>query len=96
MNNKINVGLRMLEDDEFELIMSPLCQPFELDGKSVQIDIYNGDNGGWLIEIVDEFNNSTVWNDEFPTEKAALIEAIETINEDGIDAFIGNKSEDLH
>ncbi len=86
----------MLEDDEFELIMSPLCQPFELDGKSVQIDIYNGDNGGWLIEIVDEFNNSTVWNDEFPTEKAALIEAIETINEDGIDAFIGNKSEDLH
>lgn len=90
------MGLRMLEDDEFELIMSPLCQPFELDGKSVQIDIYNGDNGGWLIEIVDEFNNSTVWNDEFPTEKEALAEAIETINEDGIDAFIGNKSEGLH
>lgn len=82
-------------EEEFELIMSPLCQSFELDGKSVQIDIYNGGNGGWILELVDEFDNSTLWNDEFPTEQAALNEAIEAIKEDGIDAFIGKISNDL-
>jgi hypothetical protein len=76
--------------------MSPLCQSFELEGKSVQIDIYNGVNGGWIIEVVDEFDNSTVWNDELPTEQEALDEAITTIKADGILAFIGDKSQKLH
>jgi len=86
----------MSEEDDWEVIMSPLCQSFELDGKSVQIDIYNGDNGGWIIEVVDEFNNSTVWDDEFPTDQAALDEAISSIKADGILAFIGDKSKKLH
>jgi hypothetical protein len=88
--------LIMSDEDDWELIMSPLCQAYEADGKSVQIDIYNGDNGGWLIEVVDQYDNSTVWNDELPTEQAALDEAIKTIKEDGIAAFIGQPSKKLH
>ena len=81
------------EEDDYRVIMSPLSQLYEVDGKSVQIDIYTGsDEYDWTIEIVDQYNNSTVWNEVFPTEQKALDEAIATIKEDGILAFIGNPS----
>ena len=86
----------MSEDDEWEVIMSPLCQSFELDGKSVQIDIYNGDNGGWIVEIIDEFDNPTIWCNELPTEQEALDDAIRTIKADGILTFIGDKLSLIH
>jgi len=78
----------MSTSDEFEVIESPLSQSFDMDGKSVQIDIYKGDNCGWTIEIVDKFNNSTVWEDEFSTDTEALSVAIESIRKEGIGVFI--------
>lgn len=86
----------MSEEDDWEVIMSPLCQVYKSNGKSVQIDIYNGDYGGWIIEVVDQYDNATVWNDEYPTDQAALDDAIKTIKEDGIAAFIGQPSKNLH
>lgn len=71
--------------------MSPLCRSVTRDGKTVQIDIYEDGNNGWLLEIVDEYNNSTVWDDSFSTEQTALDEALKTINEEGIDVLIGAK-----
>lgn len=76
-------------EDDFEVEMSPLCQELTADVKTVKVDIYRGDTGGWILEVVDEFGNSTVWDDEFDTDAAALDEAKATIRDDGIDSLIG-------
>jgi hypothetical protein len=72
--------------------MSALCQPVTRDGKTVQVDIYDDGENGWLLEVIDEYNNSTVWEDSFATEQAALDEALDTVKEEGIDALIGMPS----
>lgn len=58
----------------------------------MQIDIYGDGAGGWLLEVVDEFGNSTVWNDAFPTEAAALAQALSTIDTEGIASLVGAPS----
>lgn len=40
---------------------SPLSQSVTRDGKTARVDIYGNGEGGWLLEVVDEFGNSTVW-----------------------------------
>tara|TARA_R110000796_G_scaffold208755_1_gene325000 strand:+ start:6260 stop:6628 length:369 start_codon:yes stop_codon:yes gene_type:complete len=80
---------RSVMEDDFELEMSPLCQKVTADGKTVEVEIYRGDKGGWLLEVVDEFGTSTVWDDEFDTDRAALEEVQATIRDEGIDALIG-------
>lgn len=72
--------------------MSALCQPVTRDGKTVQVDIYEDGNNAWLLEVVDEYGNSTVWDDPFTTEQDALDEVLKTIKEEGIDSLIGAKS----
>ena len=54
---------------EDSLVYSPLCQRLTRDGTEVDIQIYKDDKGGWLLEIVDEFWNSTVWDDSFTTDR---------------------------
>jgi hypothetical protein len=49
-------------DAEDSLVCSILCQRVTRDGTEVDIQIYNDDKGGWLLEVVDEFGNSTVWD----------------------------------
>ncbi|MES9874884.1 MAG: hypothetical protein ABW146_17430 [Candidatus Sedimenticola sp. 6PFRAG7] len=78
-------------NEEFEVKMSPLCQEISSGGKAVQVDIYEHENGGWILEVVDEFNNSTVWDDPFETDNAALAEVKKTILSEGIDSLIGLK-----
>lgn len=75
--------------EEFELEMSPLSQPITVDGKTIQVDIYRGDKGGWILEVIVESNSSLVWDDEFDTDEAALEEVKRTIESDGIDSLIG-------
>jgi len=75
--------------EEFELEMSPLSQSITVDDKTVQVDIYRGDKGGWLLEVIDESNSSLVWDDEFDTDGAALDEVKRMIETDGIDSLIG-------
>jgi uncharacterized protein len=70
-------------------ILSSLSQRVVRDGTAVKIQIYDGE-GGWLLEVVDEFGNSTVWDDPFPTESAALAEALNTIDTEGIASVIGS------
>jgi hypothetical protein len=79
-------------NEDYEVKMSPLCQPVTRDGKTVQVDIYHDGDGGWLLEVVDEYNNSTVWDDAFETDQNALDEALSTIENEGIDALIGSET----
>jgi len=83
-------------NEEIELIMSPLCQSVESDGKTVQIDIYKDDKSGWILEVVDQFNNSSVWDDSFESDNDALEEALKTIKEEGINSLIGPDSGQVH
>ncbi|MFN7965929.1 MAG: hypothetical protein U0V87_09625 [Acidobacteriota bacterium] len=78
-----------MSDENEEPILSALCQDVTRDGKTVQVEIIDSKEGGWILEIVDQYGNSTVWHDLFVTEQAALDEALKTIDEEGIDTLIG-------
>jgi hypothetical protein len=41
----------------------------------------------WALEIVEDDGTSTVWDDPFETDQAALDEALRTIREEGVSAF---------
>lgn len=71
-------------------VLSSLSQRVARDGTAVEIEIYENGEGGWLLEIVDEFGNSTVWDKSFPTDHAALAEALKTIDTEGIAAVMGS------
>jgi uncharacterized protein len=74
-------------------MQSILAQSITRDGKTVIVDIYEDGGGGWLLEVVDEYGNSTVWDAPFATDQEALDEALKTIDEDGIDSLIGSPSD---
>ena len=76
-------------EDDFEIELSPLCQSISSGGKTVQIHIIKSEGGKWILELEDEFGNSTVWDDLFDTDSAALIEAKKAILKDQIKSFIG-------
>ena len=78
--------------NDTEVIMSPLSQKISSGGKTVDVDIYEDGEGGWILEVADEFNNSTVWDDPFDTDTEALNEAKKTIADEGIDSLIGPES----
>ena len=76
-------------NDDYEVKMSPLSQRKEIEGKAIEVQIYEDDDGGWLLEVVDEFGNSTVWDDSFETDVEAMNELEKTIREDGVGSLIG-------
>ncbi|WP_161556803.1 UPF0149 family protein [Paraburkholderia hospita] len=81
---------RVLTDAQESLIVSPLSQRVTRDGTAVEVEIYGDGKGAWLLEVVDEFGNSTVWDNSFPTDNAALAEALNVIDREGIVAVIGS------
>lgn len=80
----------MSDYDENDLIDSALNQTYTKNGKSVEVHIYRMPNTSWILEVVDTYGNSTVFDDEFATDKDALSYVIEEIERDGIEAFIGS------
>jgi len=78
-----------MTDDEQVPNDSPLTQSVTRDGKTVRIEIYEDGEGGWLLEVVDEYGNSAVWEDSFASDQEALDEAFSTIDEEGIESLIG-------
>lgn len=74
--------------DESDLINSPLERKVTMNGVTVNICIYRGaDEDEWILELEDHLGGSTVWDERFLTDKAALDEAMRTIEEDGIESF---------
>jgi hypothetical protein len=69
---------------------SDITKEIEKDGLKVTIEVYKGDEGGWILEIVDGQWNSTVWDDLFSSAKEALEAGIRAIDEEGIESFIGD------
>ena len=83
-------------NEEIEIIMSPLCQSIERDGKSVRVDIYDDGDGKWILEVVDEFGNSIVCDVHFSSDEEALEEVFYIIEKEGILSLIGSNSGNIH
>ncbi|HEU4487257.1 MAG TPA: hypothetical protein VFR96_17365 [Povalibacter sp.] len=76
-------------DEEYQVVTSPLCRSVTENGHTIRLDIYRGPDTGWTLEAIDSANNSTVWDDLFATDQAALDEAMRTIREEGIGSLVG-------
>lgn len=76
-------------NNEHDLIYSPLQQHYTVGTRTVEICIYRMPDTAWSLEVVDEYGNSTVWDDQFETDQAALDEVMNTIREEGIEALVG-------
>jgi hypothetical protein len=73
--------------DENDLIFSDLGTTLEEDGYTLKINICKLPESDWVLEVIDEKGNSTVWEDSFVTDEAALAEAIDAIRAEGFEAF---------
>lgn len=77
-------------NNEPNLEVSPLSQEVSSGGRTVSVEIFRLEGeASWALEVVDEYNNSTVWDDTFETESAALSEAKKTILSEGISSLVG-------
>lgn len=77
-------------NEEPEIEMSEKSQTVSSAGKKLSVEIYRiKGTHGWSLEIVDEFNNSTVWDDLFETDSEAIAEAKRAILEDTAGTFVG-------
>jgi uncharacterized protein len=48
------------------------------------------------LEVVDHLGGSTVWDDPFPTDPAALDEAMAAIEVEGIGSFAATEARVVH
>ena len=78
-----------------EPILSPLCQTIERDGHTLEIHIYQDDEKKWILETVDMYGNSCVFDHRFKTDSEALEELLKAIKLEGIDELIGEENESL-
>lgn len=77
------------ENEVEELVHSSLEQTVSRDGITLQILIYRGESDAlWLLEVEDHLGGSTVWDEGFVTEQAALDAALQAIEEDGIESLV--------
>jgi uncharacterized protein len=74
--------------DDIELIHSPLTQTHSADGHTLHIHIYRGAGEPWILEIEDELGTSTVWDETFETDTAALAAAFVAIETEGVHTFV--------
>jgi hypothetical protein len=88
-------GPRM--DDDYKIINSPLSQKITRDGMTIDVLIYRGEREStWILEVVDHAGGSTVWDETFATEQAALSEVLKTIDDEGIACFLIDPVQKLH
>ena len=70
------------------IVSSGLSQRIIVEGHEFQIEICRLEsNTTWTLEVVDEEGTSTVWDDQFDTDQAAMDELMSTIKKEGLSAF---------
>ena len=79
------------DDQCSDLIRSDLETTHSQGSYSVSIQIYRATDSNWTLEIVAADGHSTVWEDPFDSEDAALGEAILAIRDEGIQSFYATK-----
>ena len=84
------------DPDDFEIEYSSLCRSITEGEVTLDITIYSDGNYGWILEIEDEFGGSTLWDEPFFTDQAALDEAMKIIEAEGVSSFIRPPDSKLH
>lgn len=80
-----------MSEREPNLVTSGLSRKITRDGISVEVGIYRLETEtGWSLEVVNAAGTSTVWDDLFPTDAAALAEFERTVAVEGMVAFLDN------
>ena len=59
-------------NDDCQLTYSPLCRKVDVNGKEIDVLIYEDVSDGWFLEVVDGFGNSIIYDDRFATDELAL------------------------
>ncbi len=73
-----------------ELIESPLSRTIEQGGIQLTINIVRlATERGWSLEVVNEHNTSTCWDDLFATDRDADAAFLAALAEEGFEAFAG-------
>ena len=81
---------RGMLDEDPEIEISPLSGKITRDGVTVEVLIYRiaGEDADWTLEVVDQDDASTVWDDTFPTDKDAYAAFYRTLEIEGIRSFL--------
>jgi hypothetical protein len=78
-----------MTEEEYTIIDSPLSREITMYGITIQVHIFRGEHDdGWILEVVDRSGASTVWDDRFAADQAALDEVLRTIEVEGIGTFL--------
>ncbi|MDA8587259.1 hypothetical protein N9L47_13530, partial [Rhodobacteraceae bacterium] len=89
--NKLRIDPMNAEEDP-EIIMSDLCADVEVEGHFLTIDIYKSDiDPSWILEVINEFGTSTVFDDPFLADGLAWQQFEKTVKEEGLAAFLTKK-----
>ena len=81
-------------DDDVEVIMSDLCGDVEVDGHFLTVEIYKTDiDPGWILEVINEFGTSFVFDDPHIADGLAWQQFDKTIHEEGLAAFLTKKEQ---
>ncbi|KQS96720.1 MULTISPECIES: hypothetical protein [unclassified Rhizobium] len=76
---------------------SDFAGEFTDDGVTVLVDIFRkaGSTDGWTLEVIDQEEGLTVWEEPFPTDKEAFEEFLATVERDGIHSFLEEPEADV-
>jgi hypothetical protein len=87
-----------VQDHDPNIITSSLSRTVTVDGVTVEVRIFRLEQDQhWLLEVVNEFGNSTVWDDVFETDKAASAAFEVALAHEGIETFLdGGDAPTLH
>jgi hypothetical protein len=90
-------GREMTEEDP-EQEHSDFAGEFTDDGVTVLVDIFRpaGSTGGWSLEVIDQDEGLTVWEEPFATDQEAFEEFLATVERDGIRSFLEEPETKLH
>ena len=76
-----------MEEDP-EIVYSSRCTKFSKDGQTVEVNIFRIETEStWHLEVINEQNTSTVWDDPFDSDDEAYSEFLSTVEVEGMGAF---------
>jgi uncharacterized protein len=85
-----------MEDDP-TIIYSDLCREITRGGVTIRISIFRLENEShWWLEVVNEGDGSTTWDEPFATEEDALAEVVATLAKEGIECFVFGDPPTIH
>ncbi len=85
-----------MNDNQPEMEHSDFAGEFTDDGVTVLVDIFRaaGSQDAWSMEVIDQEEGLTVWEEPFATDKEAFEEFLATIQRDGIRSLLDDPEPD--